>query len=141
MTTEAPKEEPKTPVTDVKPSEKEDITITAEEFEKLVGVVKTKAAPDTKEIYERAAADVRAELEKAQSQKLESLTRKAETERIAKLEAELAALKAAPAQATHTRKGFSNTENPFKKTEDGKLGIRTDEFEAATKRFLNPNAR
>jgi len=141
MTTEAPKEEPKAPLVDDKLPEKEDITITAEEFEKLVGVVKTKAAPDTKEVYERAAADVRAELEKAQAQKLEALARKAESDRIAKLEAELAAIKAAPASPNHTRKGFSNTDNPFKKSEDGKLGIRVDELDAATRRFLNPNAR
>jgi hypothetical protein len=123
------------------PKKDNDIVITTEELEKLVGAVKAKAPVDNKEIYERALNEARAEFERAQNQRLETLAKKAESERITKLEAEIAALKAAPVQGNHTRKGISNTTNPFTKSEDGKLGIRTDEFEQATKRFLNPNAR
>lgn len=117
--------------------------ITQEELDKLVGTVKAKAPEktvDEKAIYEKAVAEVRAEFERTQRSKVEEATRKAEAERIAKLEAELTALKEQTA-GVHVRKGVANTTNPFQKTEDGKTGIRKDVMEDAIRRYLNPNAR
>lgn len=115
--------------------------ITQEELDKLVGTVQAKAPVDEKAIYEKAAADVRKEFELAQRSRLDEAARKAEAERIAKLETEILALKESQAQGVHVRKGVSNTTNPFQKSEDGKLGIRRDAMEEGIKRMLNPNAR
>lgn len=116
--------------------------ITQEELDRLVGSVQAKASPDNKEVYEKAMAEARAEFEKAQNEKLESLARKADSERMARMEQEIILLREkANAPAYPTRKGVANTTNPFTKSEDGKqTGIRRDILEDGIRKYLNPNA-
>jgi len=122
------------------PAAEPSYVITQEELDKLVGTVKANAPVDEKAIYEKAAADVRKEFELAQRSRLDEAARKAEAERIARLEAEITSLKENASQGS-VRKGFATTTNPFQKTDDGKTAIKMDEMEKATRRFLNPNAR
>jgi uncharacterized small protein (DUF1192 family) len=143
MTDEENKKQTEAPAKETKPEPEPAFVITQEELDRLVGAVKTQATPDNKEIYEKALNEARAAFETAQNDKLEQLARKAETERIALLEQEIANLKHQQSEVlagVTSRKGIVNTTNPFKKTDDGKTAIRRDALEEATRKRFFPQA-
>jgi hypothetical protein len=146
MTTETENKVPETEQkTEAAPAEPAYV-ITQEELDRLVGTVKQKNTEpniDHKAIYEKAVADVRKEFETAQKSKIEDIARKAESERVARLEKELLEMKQRTeslAAGITTRKGVSTTTNPFSKTDDGRTAVRRDAIEEATRRKFFPDA-
>ena len=124
------------------PSGEPAYVISKEELDALVGKVQPK---DDKEssAYERAKAEIRAELEVAQKQKLEELSRQAESERILRLEQELAAMKSQTAAfnpGTYRRGVAPIPVNPLVKDDKGRVGIPKSEIERATKERFFPHA-
>jgi hypothetical protein len=108
------------------------VFISEEELSMLEKKVLGEKDESKKVVYEEALADLKAQLAVNRKEQEEAAL-KSEVEA---LKAEMESLREASKQTPGRRSFASGATSPFKKTDDGRVGIPTAELESATREFL-----
>jgi hypothetical protein len=117
------------------------VVISEDELKALEAkVLGKKHEPTEADLYKKALAEVRSELEASRKQSLEEATKVEQARMLSEMKAEIEALKNRPSSTG--RKGFAalpqheKTEGLIRKQPDGRLAIPVSELEAATRAVM-----